>query len=212
MHCTLCTDFSFPGRPPGAGWARLPRAGGRLGGTAQPPPKGAGPRPARAAPSAAPVPSRDELSDAQARHTLLNGSAVFSLQPASGTPGSPKPLRPPRGTTGPSQPTKADQGPATLRLLLPRPAPHKGSGPAPHPSLRGFQKPARVPLPPVHRPRPPPATTAAASPLRQLPTGGQRLLASPPPEKTYTKRFPIGSHCPHVMLTPYAHVENCCCR
>lgn len=114
-----------------------PQSPGRPGGTGQPPPKGADPRPARAAP----VPSRDELSDVPNATRTTQGLGRLLPATRPGTPGSPKPLRPPRATPGPSQPTKADQGPATLRLLLPRPAPLNGSGPAPHPSLRGFQRP-----------------------------------------------------------------------
>lgn len=167
MHCTLCTDFSFPGRPPGAGWARLPRAGGRLGGTAQPPPKGAGPRPARAAPSAAPVPSRDELSDAQARHTLLNGSAVFSLtclwntrQPQalaatagdngakSAHKGRPRPRDPPAAaaTTGAAQGLGPGPSPQPPRLPEARARPAAAGTPT-SPSSCHHRR--RVPSPPA---------------------------------------------------------------
>lgn len=149
----------------------------------------------------------------------------FFLLPSPPPPGSPEPLRRPRGQPGqvsPQRPTEARgrSRPSPLRDsgLVPRPHPPSVTAPSqsggadqtndPLPaaararSLSRASAASRDPRSPHgrdYRPHPPPAVPAAATAvprLSRLLTGGRPRRASPPPEKTYTKRFPIGSRFP----------------
>lgn len=222
------TDISGPrGTHRTAARALLPRAGGRLG----PKPTAAGSvRPGAAAgldrgPGSGP--GRGCPTPEKASGTTPNATRApsFFSRPSSTPPGSPGPLRRPRGTSRPSQPERPTEAwgrfqPSPLRDSGRVPRPHPPSVTAPSQgggadqtndrlhaaararSLSRASAASRDPRSPhgrYYRPRPPaavPAAATAVSRLSRLLTGGRPPRASPPPEQTYTKRFPIGSRFP----------------